>query len=86
VQDLLSENRVISNIPPFLRDREQLTVKEETETREIASVRIHVERAIERIKIYYILQGVVLLSLHEQLDQIWFTCCILSNFLPQLVE
>ena len=61
-------------------------VKEETETRQIASVLIHVERAIERIKNYHILQGVVPLSRHEQLDHIWFICCILTNFLPQLVE
>ena len=86
IQDLLVEKRAILNIPPFLRDRDQLTVEEEAETRQIASVRIHVERAIERIKNFRILQGVIPLSLHEQLDHIWFICCILTNFLPQLVE
>ena len=72
VQDLLVPKKVILNIPPFLKDREQLTVAEEMETRKIASVRIHVERAIERIKNFRILQGVVCLSLHDQLDQILF--------------
>ncbi|CAB4026167.1 Hypothetical predicted protein, partial [Paramuricea clavata] len=48
---------VTLNIPAFMRGKDQLTVEEETETRRIASVRIHVERAIERIKNYRILQG-----------------------------
>ena len=38
------------NIPPFLRGKEHLSIKEEIETRQIAAVRIHVERAISRIK------------------------------------
>ena len=66
--------------------KEQLTVEEEAETRRIASVRIHVERAIERIKNYRILQGVIPISIHAQLDQIWFICCIFTNFLRPLVE
>ena len=38
------------NIPPFLGSRDQLENEEVVETRRIASVRIHVERAMERIK------------------------------------
>ena len=86
IQDLLVPHRVILNIPPFLREKDQLSVEEEAETRHIASVRIHVERAIERVKNYRILQGVVPLSIREQLDYIWFICCMLTNFLPPLVE
>ena len=43
------------NIHPFLEGREQLDLDELAETRRIAIVRIHVERAIERIKklLYY---------------------------------
>ena len=40
---------VFLNIPPFLRDKKNLSLEKETETR-IASVHIHVERAIARIK------------------------------------
>ena len=86
IQDFLVPKRVILNITPFLKKKEQLSLEEEAETRRIASVRIHVERAIEHVKNYRILQGVIPLSLHEQLDQIWFICCILTNFLPALVE
>ena len=80
IQDLLVAKKVILNIPPFLREKEQLSLAEEAETRRIVSVCIHVERTIERIKNYRILQGVVPLSLQEQLDHIWFICCMLTNF------
>ena len=43
------------NIPPFLGSREQLEHLELVQTRRIASLRIHVERAIERIKIITLL-------------------------------
>ena len=56
IQDLLVPHRVIST---FLREKNQLSVEEEAETRRIASVRIHIERAIERVKNYHILQALV---------------------------
>ena len=39
------------NITPFLRDRDYSSVEEKKKTRETASVRIHVERAVARIKL-----------------------------------
>ena len=38
------------NIPPFLKGKTQLSEKEMVETRRIASVRMHVEKAMEQIK------------------------------------
>ena len=55
IQHLLAPKKAILNIPPFMGGKEQLTLEEEADTRRIASVRIHVERAIERIKNYCIL-------------------------------
>ena len=77
---------VTLNIPAFMRGKDQLTVEEETETRRIASVRIHVERAIERIKNYRILQGKYPTSMIAELNKIWAICCYLVNFLPPLVS
>ena len=48
---------VTVNMPPFLAGRDQLPAAETEETMTIASVRIHVERAIGRIKTYHILDG-----------------------------
>ena len=50
IQNELTLIGVKLNIPPFLHGTTQLSGKEMIETRRIASLRIHVERAMERIK------------------------------------
>ena len=72
------------NIPPFLRGKSQLDSKELTETRRIASLRIHVERCMERLKNYHIFDCVMPLSLMDIADQIFFVCAVLTNFHPPL--
>ena len=54
IQDDLPNN-VTLKIPPFLDRKDQLSLDEELTTRKIASVTIHVEGAIARIKSYRIL-------------------------------
>ena len=56
-----------------------------TKTRKIASLRIHVERAIGRIKQYRILSSVIPLSISPYVNSIWFICCALTLFHPPLV-
>ena len=48
ITDMLYAKQVDLNIQPFLQGRNRLTVGEEITTKQIARVRIHVERAIER--------------------------------------
>ncbi len=84
IEDILP-NGVSLNIPPFMRNKEFLSIEEETETRRIASVRIHVERAIARIKNFRILSTVFPISMGADLNKIWVICCYLSNFLPPLI-
>ena len=43
---------VILNIPPFLNGAPQLSVSNESEPRKVAAVRVHVERATQRIKCF----------------------------------
>ena len=73
------------NIPPFLRGKEHLSIKEEVETRQIAAVRIHVERAISRIKTFRILKSVFPINMGSELNKIWVICSYLTNFLPPLI-
>ena len=73
-------------IPSFAAGGRQLSRKKVTTTRRIASVRIHVERAIERLKNFRILQGVMPLSLLQQADSILLVCAALCNLLPPLVR
>ena len=83
IQDILPPG-VTLNIPPFKGQRDQLSAEEAEETAKIASVRIHVERAIGRIKSYHILDGVMPLALSPTVNQIFTVCCYLTNFLPPL--
>ena len=73
------------NIPPFLRSNSFLSVKDEATTRKIASMRVHVERAIARIKTYRILSTVFPLSMAPELNKIWIICAYLTNFMPPLI-
>ena len=77
---------VTLNIPPFLNGKSQLSLEEESSTRKVASVRVHVERAISRIKNYRILHQVVPISLANDLDKIWTVCSYLTLFLPPLIN
>ena len=54
IREMLKEINVDLNLPPFLNGR-QLTADEVLKGRRIASLRIHVERAIIRIKEYQII-------------------------------
>lgn len=56
------------------------------ETRRIASLRIHVERAMERIKNDILDFVPITLCRNGIIDMIFFVCAMLSNFLPPLVD
>jgi hypothetical protein len=47
------------NIPAFTKSKPQLSAEDVTLTRRIARVRIHVERAIRRLKVFKMLSGTV---------------------------
>lgn len=74
---------VTVNMPPFLAGRAHLTAAETEEAMNIASVRIHVEHAIGRIKIYHILNGTLPNTLSPyaiQIASLWFTDKFSSPF------
>ena len=73
------------NIPPFLDGKKQLSSGDVENGRKIASLRIHVERAIGRIKCFSILKGTIPISLARLTDHIISVCAFLTNFGPPLV-
>ena len=85
IKDQLDAIGVELNIPPFLEGHQQLPANEVQRGRYIASLRIHVERAIGRIKQFAILQGTFPLSMVRMLNQIVCVCAWLTNFHPILV-
>ncbi|KAH9384948.1 hypothetical protein HPB48_026979 [Haemaphysalis longicornis] len=51
IEDLLEKNGTKLNLPPFLKGV-TLSPEEVKSTKEIAALRIHVERRIQRIKVF----------------------------------
>lgn len=74
-------------IPPGKRGQSQMTKTDVCSTKRIANLRIHVERAIKRIKEFNILQDANGLSLllAPHLDDIMIVCAALCNLQPPLV-
>ena len=86
IEDDLKKINVELNIPAFLSGRDQLTKAEVKESQSIASVRIHVERAIRRIKQFKQLRNEIPLVLHGSVNQLWTVTCLLCNFLSPLIQ
>ena len=87
LEDVLAPKGITINIPPFLgSDRKQLSRAEVEQTRRIAGLRIHVERAIGRIKQYKLIQGVLPITLAGLANDIICVCAYLTNFLPPIVS
>ena len=87
VKDVLQQMNIELNLPPFMEGRQQLPATEVQKGRRIASLRIHVERAVGRLKNYNILliKGTIPISMSRLASQIVCICAYLSNFLPALV-
>ena len=63
IKDMFKDLKIELNLPPFLRGKQQLSAEQVQEGLKIASVRIHVERAIERLKTFCILSETIPISL-----------------------
>ena len=71
IKDLLACKKVKLFIPPKRqRKSDQVSKKDSFATMRIANIRIHVERAIWRIKGWHIFDGVIPLSLCGVVDQL----------------
>ena len=85
IKDMLKQLKIELNLPPFMEGRKQLPAEEVQEGQNIASLRIHVERAIGRLKNFGILSGTIPLSLSRLTNKIVHVCAFLCNFQPALV-
>ena len=85
IRDMVTKKKATLNIPPFAKGK-PLSTKACTKTRRIAAVRIHVERAIQRLKCFRILRGVIPITLAAVADQTVFVCAALCNLMKPLVS
>jgi hypothetical protein len=86
ISDFTTPRGVELIIPPFKRKNKQFLPHEVEKTKSIANLRIHVEREMERIKNFRILQGNMPITMSEKVSGIWKVCVYLTNLLPPLVN
>ncbi len=73
-------------MPPFIKGRKQLPGHVVGRARQLSALRIHVERAIERIKNYRILSSTIPISLVPLSSDIVKVCGALTNLQNKLVK
>ncbi|XP_078606457.1 uncharacterized protein LOC144879100 [Branchiostoma floridae x Branchiostoma japonicum] len=73
-------------MPPFTTGRTQLPGRIVQDARQISTLRIHVERAIERIKNFQILSQICPLTFAPLLSDSVVICAALTNLLPKLIK
>lgn len=73
------------SIPPFLGMYDQMLAEDVIATQEIASLRIYVERAINKVKNFQIFDRVIPFSLFRVVNQMWSVCAMLCNMQDPLI-
>lgn len=86
VQDLLLVKQVKLYMPPFTKGQSQFTKQKVQKGQAIAKARIHVERAIERVRRSRIFNSVIPLKMKDLLDDIVLVCSALTNLMPPLIQ
>ena len=86
ISDLTTPKGIELIIPPFKKKDRQFSKREVKQTQQIANLRIHVERQMERIKNFRILQGIMPITMSNQVSKIWKLCVRLTNLQPPLVS
>ncbi|KAM7303328.1 uncharacterized protein ISCGN_013290 [Ixodes scapularis] len=71
--------------PPFSKGQLQFTNEEMEMTYQVAQVRIHVETAIQRVKVFNILNSRVPTELIPSMTDIVRMCCVLVNLQPPII-
>ncbi|XP_019626645.1 PREDICTED: uncharacterized protein LOC109471736 [Branchiostoma belcheri] len=83
-EDLLFRQASLT-IPPGARGKSQMSRGDVERTKRIANVRIHVERAIQRVKTFRILKNELPISMIPHADELVTICAAICNLMPPLV-
>ena len=77
---------VIVETPEKLSGKKQFTPEQDIDNKKNSHVRVHVERAIRRVKVFRILKGNLAIRYVHHISKLWKVCCWLTAFLPPLVS
>ena len=80
IRDILEPIGCEITIPAFLSSKGQFSKEELVHSKKIHNVRVHVERAIRRVKEFHFFDNVVPLTVAGSINQIWTVSCLITNF------
>lgn len=81
------QDGIVLVMPPFAKSGQaQFPASDMEQTYGIASLRIHVERVIQRVKIFNILTNTIPVSLFPRLDKIVHLCSVLTNLSSPIIK
>ena len=86
IRDLLDPMGINLDIPIFLEAKAQFQTEQVVVNQRIASVRIHVERYISRIKNFHIFDRPLPLTMHGSANQIFTICSFLVMFQNPIIS
>lgn len=86
IEEELNERGAILKIPRFTKGKSQLSAQEVDESRQLAHVRIHVERVIGWLKDYRILQTIIPISQVDLIDDVMTVVCGAINLNKSVVS
>ena len=67
-------------MPAFLSNKGQFSKEELLKSKHIHNLRVHVERAIRRVKEFHYFDRVLPLNAAGSINEIWTVACLLTNF------
>ncbi|XP_068697263.1 uncharacterized protein [Montipora foliosa] len=86
IGDELNKVNLHLNIPPFLQNQSAFSEGDVIKTQTVAQHRIHIERAIGKVRRFRIFSSEISVTMFGLINQIRTVCCILSNFIEPILD
>jgi hypothetical protein len=86
IHDLAEPLGVTINMPKFVGLDDQMLPEDVVHTQEVASQRIHIERAINKVKNFHIFDRPIPISMWGSINQIWAVCSLLTLFQNPIIS
>lgn len=79
IDDICAENFIEIYRPPFLRQKKKFSGTQATTNTSIARARVHVERMIQRVKVFKIFQGPIPWAMLPFINEMFIVCSGIAN-------
>ena len=84
IQDLLTPLNCGVVMPSFLSSKKSFSKRDLQESKNIHNVRVHVERAIRRVKEFHYFDKAIPLTVAGIINRMWTVACLITNFQGRL--